>query len=80
MFGMSGLPTFSSDTAYNLKNYIGVFCVALIGATPVPKLIWNKLPGGIRAVSEPILSALVLILSTALLINGSFNPFLYFRF
>lgn len=80
MFGMSGLPAFSADTAYNLKNYMGVFCVALIGATPLPKLIWNKLPGGIRAVSEPILSALVLILSTALLINGSFNPFLYFRF
>jgi alginate O-acetyltransferase complex protein AlgI len=80
MFGRLRLPAFSSDTAYNLKNYLGVFIVALLGATPMPKHLWKKLPYGFRAVAEPILATVLLIFSTALLINGSFNPFLYFRF
>lgn len=80
MFGLSHLPAVTGDMIYNLRSYLGVFAIAIIGSTPFPKSLWYKLPEGVRAVAEPVCAILVLLVSTAFLINGSFNPFLYFRF
>lgn len=80
MFGMSGLPAVSGDMIYNIQSYLGVFIIAIIGSTPLPKKLFSKLPGGVKAVAEPVFASLILLVSTAFLINGSFNPFLYFRF
>jgi len=80
MLGFSGLPAVSNDMLYNLRSYFVLFAIALTGATPAPKLLWNKLPECVKSVAEPIFAVIILLVSTAFLINGSFNPFLYFRF
>ncbi|MBQ8167534.1 MAG: MBOAT family protein, partial [Lachnospiraceae bacterium] len=59
--------------------------VSIIGATPLVKLISSKTMKvaekyKLDTVVESVVLALILILSTAHLVDGSFNPFLYFRF
>ncbi len=81
MFGMGGLPLISDDTVYNLSSYAVLLVVALIGATPLCKKLFRKAEKNPAVqVVEVITVAAVLILSTAYLVDGSFNPFLYFRF
>lgn len=74
---------------YLLKNRIGILSIGLIGSTPVPLWLWNQIQG--RMISfrfgeitiqllKAFLTVALLILCTAYLIDGSFNPFLYFRF
>lgn len=74
---------------YMLRNRIGILLIGLIAATPVPmkigKAFCSMVPQngkGVLAVSllEGLLSLVLLVLCTAYLIDGSFNPFLYFRF
>ena len=79
MFGFSGVPIITTITAYYLKSYFVVFLLAIIGATPVPKILVQKLNNIVRVV-EPIVMAVLLLSVTAYLVDGSFNPFLYFRF
>lgn len=81
MFGLGELPLISDDTIYNLSSYAVLIVVALIGATPLCKNIFRKIEkNAVVQIIEVIGIATVLILSTAYLVDGSFNPFLYFRF
>ena len=81
MFGLSGVPLISGDTLYNLSSYAILLVIAFIGATPVAKKLFKKAENNrLVQVTEVIAVAAVLILSTAYLVDGSFNPFLYFRF
>ena len=80
LFGAGGIPLVSSEAVYYLRSYAVAIVVAIIGATPIPKLLYNKLTEAPKVVLEPLATGVLLILSTALIINGSFNPFLYFRF
>ncbi|MBQ4348828.1 MAG: MBOAT family protein [Clostridia bacterium] len=81
MFGAAGLPLYSADTLYNLRSYGVLLIMAFIGATPLVKNIGKKIEGTkISTVLEPVSVAVILIICTAYLVDGSFNPFLYFRF
>ena len=80
LFGAGGIPLVSSEAVYYLRSYAVAIAVAVIGATPIPKLLYNKLTEAPKVVLEPLATGVLLVLSTALIINGSFNPFLYFRF
>lgn len=85
MFGAGGLPLISAEFIYYVKSYAVVLIVAAVGATPLPKLVLQQLSlsrGGEKALNllEPGLLLLILALVTAYLVDGSFNPFLYFRF
>lgn len=81
MFGLGGLPLVSEDTIYNLSSYAVLLITALIGATPICKSLFKKAEKKAAVqIIEVITVAAVLILSTAYLVDGSFNPFLYFRF
>ncbi len=85
MFGFGGYPVVSAEGLYTLGNYFGVFVIAIIGATPFMKNMcakleskkWGSITLGILEV--PVLVILTLCV-TAYLADGSFNPFLYFRF
>ncbi len=70
------------DSAYYLRSYAVPLLIGLIGATPLPKLVTARLSArpGWATVLEPLLIGVVLVLSTAAIIDGSFNPFIYFRF
>lgn len=78
LFG--GQPLITSETVYYLRSYGGVLMMSLIGATPLPKRLVGRLPGRVLAAAEPVALAGLLLVTTAYLVDGSFNPFLYFRF
>ena len=81
MFGFAGLPVVSAQTIYYLKSYGLLFCVGFVGATPIVRNTANRL-GAIKvgAVLEVLMLAGLLLVCTAYLVDGSFSPFLYFRF
>lgn len=85
MFGGTGLPVLTDLTIYYLRSYAVMFVLAMIGATPLPKMLFDKVNNhniGNKLVSvlEPIAMLLILVVATGYLVDGSFNPFLYFRF
>ena len=85
MFGAGGLPAVSFEALYNLRSYAVVLIFGIIGSTPLPKLAVERIrktSGGAVLINaaEPVVLVALLAVSTAFLIDGSFNPFLYFRF
>jgi alginate O-acetyltransferase complex protein AlgI len=85
MFGGTGLPVMTGITMYYLRSYAVMFIIAIIGATPIPKMLFEKVNGTgignkILLVLEPIAMILIVVVATSYLVDGSFNPFLYFRF
>ena len=81
LFGCAGLPLFTTETGYYLRSYAPLLIVACIGATPLVKRTARKLEGKkLTQVLEPILWLGLLLICTAYLVDGSFSPFLYFRF
>ena len=85
MFGAGGVPLVSTEFFYYLKSFGITLGIGLIGCTPivkktVEKIKGNAIGGKIIAVIEPIFLIALLIVMTAYLVDGSFNPFLYFRF
>ncbi len=77
LFGLKGLPWVTPETLYVLRGFAVPLLIALVGATPLPaRWIRNR----IDRLPLALLTALLLLLSTAFLVDGSFNPFLYFRF
>ena len=85
MFGAADVPLTSVEAAYYFRSYLTVFAVAIIGATPIPKYAVRKMQetqwgARIANIAEPVILVGLLLLITAYLVDGSFNPFLYFRF
>lgn len=85
MFNFRGLDLYNNFSTYYLKSYTVLLIVSVIGATPILKNIIqkiNKNVTGQKVIStiNPILNIVLLVVVTAYLIDGSFNPFLYFRF
>ena len=71
-----------SAALYQLKTLLPLILIAIIGATPLPRLAWNALQKRTSkaAVLYPIASALVLLLCTAYLVDSTFSPFAYTQF
>jgi alginate O-acetyltransferase complex protein AlgI len=85
MVGFSDVPLISTEFVYYLKEYLVILVLSVVGATPFVKRIATKLNEikGVKVVVgilEPIILIALLVLVTAYLVDGSFNPFLYFRF
>ena len=80
VLGLTGAPFAGTLSLYYLKSYAVLLAVSVVGCTPWPKKLALALPEGVRAVLEPVAMAVLLLLVTAYLVVGSFNPFLYFRF
>ncbi len=81
MFGAGEYSLANAEFFYYLRSYAPLLIIALVGSTPLPKLFIEKTRIGkaLTFLEAPVLCAL-LILITAYLVDGSFNPFLYFRF
>ena len=85
MFGIGGIPLWSGETAYYLGSYGVVLVAALVGATPlvkkaVLKIKENRIGGLVCDILEPVFVVVMLLVVTAYFVDGSFSPFLYFRF
>ena len=78
LFG--GLPLTTAESLYYLRSYAVVLAVSIVGATPLPKMVAARIPEKVLAVVEPVTLIVLLLTCTAYLVDGSFNPFLYFRF
>lgn len=85
MFGAGELPLSSGAFLYNIKSYGFVMILSIFAATPIPKLVVERLRQNHRIqtflsiIEIPVLVGLLLS-ATAYLADGAFNPFLYFRF
>ena len=83
LLGLGGLPLSSPQAAYLLGSNALLLTAAMVGATPAPKIaaqaIARRWPR-VSALLEPVMLVLLLLLCTAFLVDGSYNPFLYFRF
>jgi len=75
-----GGPAWSALDGYRLRNWAVVLALLAAGSTTLALDLWQKLPERGRRVLAPVLMGLGLVLSTAYLVDGSYNPFLYFRF
>lgn len=85
MLGFGGLPAVNADTLYNLKSFALVIIFGTVLSTPVlmsalKSARKNAVMNKILIFAEPIAVISGIVLSTAYLVDGSFNPFLYFRF
>ncbi len=83
LFGAGGLPLISKETVYCLKDYGLLLILGFIGTTPLMKNIALKLYGkyeSVMNVLEIVYLTALIIMVTAYFVDGSFSPFLYFRF
>jgi len=85
MFGAGSIPFVSESFVYNLRNYSGVLTIAILCATPLfskikDRFSKSKKVNNLFEILEIPFLMLLLIITTAYLADGSFNPFLYFRF
>lgn len=84
MFYFNKLEIINQETIYYLKSNLFLLIISIISATPLLKNIITKIKNTklkiIINILEPITYIILLTLSTAFLIDESFNPFLYFRF
>ena len=81
MFGLGGLPVVNATELYYLKSYAVLLVLCALGSTPLPKYLAGKIQAHKAiVVLQPAMVLAVLLLVTACLVDGSFNPFLYFRF
>ncbi len=77
-FGYGGFG--EEDFLYNLSSYAVTLLLAAFVATGVPKMLFYRFtPKKLQCVKY-IAAAAGFVLCTAYLVDGTFNPFLYFRF
>ncbi|WCR26934.1 MBOAT family protein [Paenibacillus thiaminolyticus] len=85
MLGLGDSVLLSGTDMYNLRNYGLLLVILVISATPLAarvNALLQRRPALQAAVSvaDYALLAGMLLASTAYLIDGTYNPFLYFRF
>ena len=84
MFLINKTPFSDIETVYYLKSNLTILIISILAATPLMKNTIIKLRktkiNKIINFLEPLVYIILLTLSTAFLIDESFNPFLYFRF
>ena len=85
LFGAGGLTGATQEALYLLRSNAALLAIAAVGATPLPRRLCGALESsraGARVLSvlEPLGALTLLVLCTAYLVDGTFSPFLYFRF
>ena len=85
LFGAGTASGLGTEALYMLRSYGVVLALVVLGATPLPAMLWKKAQEAkslapVLTVAEPLCTFALLALCTAFLVDGSFNPFLYFRF
>ena len=81
LFGFGGIPAVTSTTLYYLGSYAPLFLAGFVGATPIVRDTANRVvKTKVGTVLEILLMIALLLVCTGYLVDGSFSPFLYFRF
>lgn len=83
MAGIGSGGLISRESLYLLVSNIGLLFIMVVGCTSLPKRLITKCmkkDGIVTSLCMSIYVAGILLLSIAYLVNGTYNPFLYFRF
>ena len=81
LIGYKDIPLVSQESIYYFKSYFVILIIGIIGSTPIMKNAFSKEKmAKFVNIVEPIFLIFILLLSTSYIVDGSFNPFLYFRF
>jgi alginate O-acetyltransferase complex protein AlgI len=80
LIGVGADGFYGTASVYYLRSYAVPLLIGAVGCTRLPKLLAGKLNGRAVDVLEIIMTVVLLLLVTAFLADGSFNPFIYFRF
>ena len=85
LFSFSSLKFSNNFIIYYIRSYVVILISGLVLSTPlikniISKLKENKILNYIINFLEVIVIILILIVITSMLIDSSYNPFLYFRF
>lgn len=85
LFGAGALPLVSAETLYYMRSFGIVLISSAIGSTPLITTLIRKASSAPKAAriinaAEPVFLMALLLIVTGYLADGSFNPFLYFRF
>lgn len=85
LFGIGTSSLASAEAVYYLKSYAPLLIFGAVAATPVFAVLKAKAQGkkSLCKAAELLLPAVLcagILLCTAYLVDGSFSPFLYFRF
>lgn len=83
MFGIGGQGFYNGQVIYYLYTNAIVFIILIICSTPIAlkSIEWVKVRFKVFGNTVvPLLYLIIMLLSTAYLVNESYNPFLYFRF
>ena len=85
MFNFKNLILYNDFSIYYLKSYSIILIISIIASTPLLKNIIDKINESkkgekVMSLMNVIFNVVILIVVTGYLIDGSFNPFLYFRF
>lgn len=83
MLGMAGARVVNKESLYLLVSNALLMVIMTIGCTSLPKYLAEKVTkrDGIgTSLCMSVYVAIILLLSIAYLVNGTYNPFLYFRF
>ncbi len=85
MFGLSGLPFITAEHGYYLRSFALILIIAAVGSTQLPKMLTEKARtvktgAAVLNVLEILFVVVITLAATSYLVDGSFNPFMYFRF
>ncbi len=80
MFGLGGVPLIDGAFKYYAANYLPVLCISALTATPLGAAVYRRLNVRTAHILGAVLILAGLLLCTAYLVDGTYNPFLYFRF
>jgi len=85
LFGIGTVGFSDVSTLYTFDSYLVLLLVCIVASTPLPKKLFEKFSKTnfgekVLLIAEPVGIVILLLFSTALLVDGSYNPFLYFRF
>ena len=80
LFGLGGVPLADGTFLYYFFSYLPIFVIAAVASTPVGANLFRKLPEKSAQAISLVLVAAGLVVCTAYLVAGTYNPFLYFNF
>lgn len=82
LFGIGTIGLATGPLLWQLLRALPLLCLSAVAATPYPTRLWRRLTERYRVwmALEPVMMLLVLVLSIACMVRGSYSPFLYFNF
>lgn len=81
MFSLNGNAVADHTSLYLLANYAMLLIVLVLASLPLGKKLFHRYVQGKKLYAlVPFVLAILLLASTAYIVDASYNPFLYFRF